>query len=64
VQSLSAPRGPLLNDSALDAQLKAAELLNPVREAARKLRDARQLGGWLEISTGGATCGSHVWMLL
>jgi hypothetical protein len=61
---MRAAGGPLLNDSALDAQLKAAELLNHFRESARKLRDARQLGEWLEVSAGCATCGSHAWIVL
>lgn len=38
------PAGPILGKSADTAALDAADLVNPVRRAARQLRDARQLG--------------------
>lgn len=42
--SKSVPQGPLLKGNSGVRALKAANLANPARHAARAVRDARQLG--------------------
>ena len=44
LQALSQGFNPLTKTAAGEAELKAADVLNPARRAARALRDARQLG--------------------